>query len=255
MGPRAEKECTEKRAILSHEIGNMSEEWLPQLVRIPAGECLMGSDEGDEDERPVHRVYLDEFYIGARQVTNSEYERFVREAGHRVPALREFPAVVTDERRAMFRDLALPYVWPDGKAPPQRHNHPVTLVQYEDALAYCRWLGARTERPFRLPTEAEWEKAARGGFEGRRYPWGNDIDASRANFLPDPSLKPKHGTQAVGSYPPNGYDLYDMAGNVWEWVSDWYRADYYDLGEYRNPRGPDTGALRMVGAVPGSTTM
>jgi formylglycine-generating enzyme required for sulfatase activity len=120
------------------------------------------------------------------------------------------------------------------------------LVRYDDAVAYCEWLADTIERRVRLPTEAEWEKAARGGIEGRRYPWGDAIDATHGNFLNDPASKPTKGTRPTGTYAPNGYGLYDMAGNVWEWVSDWYDPDYYGLGESRDPRGPGVGQMRIV---------
>lgn len=111
---------------------------------------------------------------------------------------------------------------------------------------YCRWLSESSGRAFRLPTEAEWEKAARGGVEGHRYPWGNDIDESRCNFLVDPTMKSQRGTRPTGTFPPNPYGLCDVAGNVWEWVSDWYTGDYYSIAMPDNPAGPASGQMRIV---------
>jgi formylglycine-generating enzyme required for sulfatase activity len=101
----------------------------------------------------------------------------------------------------------------------------------------------RTVRP---PTEAEWERAARAGIDGQRYPWGNDIDAAHCNYLTDRSNKRQRGTRPTGTYPPNSFGLYDMCGNVWEWVSDWYSPDYYGMGEMRDPKGPEGGTMRIV---------
>jgi formylglycine-generating enzyme len=206
----------------------------------------MGAADAEEDERPVHRVYVSEFFIGRFPVTNDEYARFVRSTGHPAPAIRGLPLIAHGDRETLFRDSSAPYVW-HADLPPSGHaSHPVALVRYDDAVAYCEWLSSTTERKVRLPTEAEWEKAARAGSEGLRYPWGNDLDASRGNYLTDPSTRSERGTRPTGTYPPNAFGLYDVCGNVWEWVADWYSADYYGLGEMRDPRGPQVGNMRVV---------
>ena len=222
---------------------------LPELVRVPAGTFVMGSDQAAEDARPAHRVHLDEFLVGAQPVTNEDFARFVRATEYGRPDVRELPLIVTTggtEREQAFRQMAAPYAWAEGEPPGRLPHHPVTLVRLEDALAYCAWLASTIGRPIRLPTEAEWEKAARGGLEGRRYPWGDELDASHANYLPDLSLKAMHGSKPVRSFAPNAYGLYDMAGNVWEWVADWYDPHYYRNSPLRNPQGPPNGRLRVV---------
>jgi formylglycine-generating enzyme len=226
----------------------MREEPIPRFVRIPAREFAMGSDEGADDERPSHLVQVDTFYASAHPITVEQYAEFTRESGHGAPAIRDLPLVVTSTQESSFRELAAPYCWRGGEPPRERARHPVTMVTHADATAYCRWLSGRIGRLVRLPTEAEWERAARGERDGERYPWGDDVDASRANFLPDPALKRHRGTRPVGCYPPNDLQLYDMAGNVWQWVADWYRADAYRTrnGDQRNPRGPGHGTLRVV---------
>ena len=206
----------------------------------------MGSADGEPDERPVHRVTISEFFIGRFPVTQDEYARFVRATGHPVPAIRGLPLIAQGGRDTTFRELGLPYVWHDGEPPPGHGGHPVVLVRYDDAQAYCAWLSDALGRRVRLPTEAEWEKAARGGVHGQRYPWGNQIDTTRANYLSDLAIKRQRGTRPTGTYPPNAYGLYDVCGNVWEWVSDWYAADSYGLAEERDPRGPDAGTMRIV---------
>ena len=218
----------------------------PDLARIPAGDFLMGASNAQDDERPVHRVYVSEFFIARFPVTNDEYARFISATGHRAPSIRELPLIASGGRDGLFEELAAAYVWEDGHPPAGHGSHPVVLVPYDDAVAYCRWLSDALGRIARLPTEAEWEKAARGGTDGQRYPWGDDIDPSRGNFLSDPAVKNERGTRPTGTYPPNGYGLYDMAGNVWEWVSDWYASDYYSISDSRNPRGPESGSMRIV---------
>ncbi len=219
----------------------------PNLARIPAGEFLMGASAAAQDERPVHCVFVSEFYIGRFPVTDDEYARFVNATGYPAPTIDKLPLITSNGRDALFKELAAPYVWDSGGPPAGHGSHPVVLIRYGDAVAYCRWLSDVLERPVRLPTEAEWEKASRGGFEGQRYPWGDeDLDSTRCNFLTDPTAKRQRGTRPTGTYPPNAYGLYDIAGNVWEWVSDWYDADYYGAGEARDPHGPETGDRRIV---------
>jgi len=206
----------------------------------------MGAADAEEDERPVHRVYISEFFIGRFPVTHDEYSRFIRATGHPAPAIRTMPLITFGGRDAMFRENATPYVWDNDQPPAGHGSHPVVLVRYDDAVAYCQWLGDQIERRVRLPTEAEWEKAARAGADGLKYPWGNEIDPTRCNYLADVTVKRERGTRPTGTYPPNAFGLYDMCGNVWEWVSDWYAADYYGLGDVRDPKGPSSGTMRIV---------
>jgi formylglycine-generating enzyme required for sulfatase activity len=226
-----------------------SADLLPEFARIPAGNFLMGSDDSEDDERPAHLVHVEEFSIAVCPVTNAEYARFVKETDHRPPAIYELPIVVTagaKDREQTFRSAGQPYIWTGLEPPRDRLDHPVTLVRWDDAAAYCAWLSGKTGRAIRLPTEAEWEKAARGGLEGTRYPWGDRLDRNLANFLTDPAQRPARGTTPCGAYPPNGYGLFDVIGNVWEWVHDWYDPAYYSSSPERSPLGPRQGHLRIV---------
>lgn len=178
---------------------------MPEMVRVEGRWFLMGSNDGRDDERPVHRVRLDTFEIGSRQVTNAEYAAFLAATGE-----------------------APPPCWNDPRfsSPAQ----PVVAVSWFDAVRYCEWLGAA----FRLPTEAEWECAARGGVEGRTYPWGDEARAGEASRW-------QSGPEPVGRGEPNGFGLYDVCENVHEWCSDWYSNDYYSCAPEANPSGPHEG--------------
>ena len=189
------------------------------MVLIPAGEFQMGSDDAQagSDEKPVHRVYLDAFYMDTYEVTNAEYAAFLNAKGKHVDgAIKWFDLKDSDAHIEQV----------DGRyqAKSGYEDHPVIEVSWYGAMAYAAWVGKR------LPTEAEWEKAARGGLAGQKYAWGNTINPSKANYLLDVK-----DTVPVGSYPPNGYGLYDMTGNVWEWCLDAYDSHVYTNSPRRNP--------------------
>ena len=178
-----------------------------EMVLIPAGEFVMG----DEDEKTAHPVYLDAYYIDKYPVTNAQYRKFMEAAGGRAPLY-----------------------WNDARF--NQPSHPVVGTSWDDANTYAKWAGKR------LPTEAEWEKAARGGLMGKKYPWGDEPpDKALANFGGN-----EGGTTPVGKYSPNGFGLYDMAGNVFNLCSDFYQWNYYKGSPRKNPRGPGTGIYRVV---------
>ena len=187
-----------------------------EMVLIPAGDFQMGSNdsEADDDEKPVHTVYVDAFYMDKYEVTNAQFKAFVdanpQWQKDNIPIKYHFGGYLMDWRGNSY---------PSGKS-----NHPVVYVSWYAAMAYAQWAGKR------LPTEAEWEKAARGGLEGQQYPWGNTISSSLANY----SLY-VNKTTPVGNYGANGYGLYDMAGNVFEWCLDAYEMDFYASSPRRNP--------------------
>jgi formylglycine-generating enzyme required for sulfatase activity/serine/threonine protein kinase len=221
-----------------------------EMVFVPAGEFVMGSEELGDDERPVHRIYLDDFWIDRYEVTNERFARFVVETGYQTDAERRGRGWVWVDSE-----------WEEVEGADWRHpggpdtsiedkmDHPVVLTSWNDADVYCRWVGKR------LPSEAQWEKAARGT-DGRRYAWGEEFDSAQANTK---GWKMENGewrgsTTPVGSFSPQGdspYGASDMAGNVWEWVADWYGSDYYSLttdGENvaDNPPGPAAGTDKVL---------
>jgi len=196
------------------------------FVLIPAGEFLMGSNpqvdpDALENEQPQHRVHLDATWIGRNPVTNAQYAAFVQ-------ATKRSP----------------PRHWANGIIPDGEGDHPVVNVSWDDAAAFCGWVSKITQREVRLPTETEWEKAARGA-DGRFYPWGNEApDATRCNFA-----QREQGTTPVGKFSPHGdspYGCADMAGNVWEWCADWYAADAYSHAPAHHPQGPVSGKSRVL---------
>jgi formylglycine-generating enzyme required for sulfatase activity len=183
------------------------------FVPVPAGWFLMGADDGRDDERPVHRVWIDAFELAVHPVTVGEYRAFLDATSHEAP--REWTV--------------------HGS----RDDLPVVGVSWFDAQAFCRWLGGAGEE-VRLPTEAEWERAARGGRDGRQFPWGDDMPA----WVPEGGRGPLSGPWPVTRGVPNEFGLYGIAGNVHEWCADWYDAGYYARSPDRNPAGPAAGVRR-----------
>jgi formylglycine-generating enzyme len=256
----------------------------PGMAWVPGGEFSMGAadpralphggDHGMADARPVHRVYVDGFWMDKTEVTNAEFARFTKATGHvtvaeRKPRAEDFPGAPPENLVAgsvVFTPTAQPvplnnhYQWwryergaswrhPHGPGTDLRgkERYPVVHIAYEDAAAYAAWAGKR------LPTEAEWEFAARGGLSGKTYAWGDDFhpggawmaNTHQGRFpVEDKGEDGYRGIAPVARFAVEGYGLYDLSGNVWEWVSDWYRPDYYAqlaaAGVARNPPGPDT---------------
>lgn len=239
------------------------------MAWIPAGTFWMGAENGRDDEMPLHQVTLDDFWIDKTEVSNEQFAKFVEATGYvtvaeRKPDPKDFPgadpkmlvpgsvvfsppkeAVPLDDPSVWWR-----YVpganWRHPEGPDSNINgkekYPVVQVCWEDAAAYAKWAGKR------LPTEAEWECAARGGLDRQPYVWGKDKVPDgkwQANIwqgrFPNQNLGEDGftGLAPVASFPPNGYGLYDMAGNVWEWCADWYRPDYYAHSPEKNPPGPE----------------
>ena len=213
------------------------------MVLVPAGEFLRGSRTGDANERPARTLSLDAFAVDLTEVTVARFRTFVEATGHRTLAEREGWAWVWvgewGKGGKFVRTRGADWQHPKGPGSEPLPEHPVTQVSHQDAEAYCRWAGKR------LPTEAEWEKAARGP-DGRPYPWGGTFEVSRANTVGAADGFPE--VAPVGSFPSgvSPYGVLDMAGNVWEWTADWYRADYYVGAPARNPPGAPAGKTRVV---------
>ncbi len=256
------------------------------MAWIPGRDFLMGTNNETAmpNERPAHKVRVSGFWMDVHDVTNADFRRFVEATGYTTTAERkprwedlevQLPPGTPRPDDSVLVPGAMVFVgtktpvslrdysqwwhfvpganWRHPQGPESdivgKDDHPVVQVSYEDALAYAKWAGKR------LPTEAEWELAARGGLEQAIYDWGNDKSPNGKQLAniwdnqPNPfpvvgDTRIQVGTTAVGKFPPNGYGLYDMAGNVWQWVSDWYRADYFvlqakDSGLVVDPKGPD----------------
>ena len=254
------------------------------MAWIPPGSFDMGSEK-NQDEQPVHKVKLDGFWIGKYEVTNEQFANFSKDTGYKTIAERkpnpeDFPEIPPEE----FKNIkagSIVFTPPDEDIPVERlkaHNaflawwkyvdgaswrfpegqkkegagkkakHPAVHIAWYDALEYCNWLTRKTGIKHRLPTEAEWEYAARGGLKGKEYIWGDEQEPEgqimaniwQGRFPRENTNNAVYYTTApVGKFPPNGYGLFDMGGNVWEWCSDWYMPNYYRNSPVANPKGPN----------------
>ena len=202
------------------------------MVQIPSGKFWMGRAQASYldslslvprakmDDQPANNIYLDAFYLDKYEVTNADYARFIGVTGAKSP-----------------------WHWPQGKVPKGEEKFPVANVNWFEASAFCKWAGKR------LPTEAEWEKAERGGLDRQpsSLPQGPaNPDGGPVARGPVPAALNRLSSMPVGSFPPNGYGLYDMIGNVQEWTNDWYFANYYPFMPKKNPQGPETGQYKSV---------
>ncbi|HEU0038459.1 MAG TPA: formylglycine-generating enzyme family protein [Verrucomicrobiae bacterium] len=273
--------------------------WTNDMAWIPGGTFWMGAEDGQSDEKPVHEVSVDGFWMDKTEVTNEQFEKFARATGYvtiaeRKPNPKDLPGVPeenlvpgsivfsppsldelnrerTPAGHEPLKDYPMEnhFIWwryvagaswrhPEGPDSDirGREQHPVVHIAWDDAVACCKWAGKR------LPTEAEWEFAARGGLDRKRYVWGDELTPGgkwlaniwQGSFPLKNTLEDGfRGTAPVASFPPNAYGVYDMAGNVWEWCADWYLPDYYAHTPAKNPPGPDTsfdpnepGAMKRV---------
>ena len=211
------------------------------FVIVPGGAFKMGDNFGDGEprERPVHQVHVDTFYIGKFEVTNADWKKFQNDPLYDDVKLWPTGRVVPKDQSPYWTQAVN-----HGGATPGSDNYPVLGVNWDAATAYCNWLSIKTGKKYRLPTEAEWENAARGT-DQRRFPWGNTIDYDHANY----AGKQKFDTgMTVGSFPKgvSPYGAMDMGGNVMEWCSDWYSRSYYEVSPKKNPKGPEKGAYRVL---------
>lgn len=249
--------CAEKKLKTDIDLHSASSEKESQtaesqtkMVFIKGGEFLMGADDGMAHEAPVHKVSVKSFWMDAHEVTVAEFEKFVKATNYQTEAEKFGWSGVFDVKSGEWiKGDNATWLNPDGSGEKPLPDEPVTQVSWNDAARYARWADKR------LPTEAEWEYAARGGQVGKKYAWGDELRPEgkpAANWWQ--GTFPGRNTEEdgflkrapVGSFAPNGYGLYDMSGNVWEWTADWYWGDYYENSPTDNPKGAGFGTEKAM---------
>jgi len=227
-------QSAEGRRTRDSKCGRSGSRQCAPMVLIPAGTFRMGSERGSPAEHPEHIVDLSEFWMDMTPVTNRAFAEFAAETGYKTDV--ELAGSAWGFCEGRFQNVA-GLSWRVFAAP-DREEHPVVLVTWNDAVAYCDWAGVR------LPSEAEWERAARGGVDSAEFPWGDGVaNGDQSNFAGNPLGTP--ATLPVGRYAPNGFGLFDIVGNVWQWCSDWFSETYYAESPFSDPAGPPIGITRV----------
>ena len=265
---REPSEKTDTKVIVKKKTSAVSTD---SMIKLPGGKFLMGTNDEEgfpkDGEGPVREITLDPFYIDETTVTNFQFAEFIKATGYITEAEHYgwsfvFYGLLSEEDQKRDYQVAAPTPWwyavpraqwnhPEGKDSHvnERKDHPVVHVSWHDAQAYCQWIGKR------LPTEAEWEYAARGGLVQKKFPWGNDLTPGgehhcniwQGNFPDYNSLEDGFlGTAPAKSFKPNDFGLYNMAGNVWEWCNDWFSNDFHKTVPRKNPAGPQHGESKVM---------
>ncbi len=217
---------------------------MPEMVFVQGGAFKMGSNEGAVNEKPIHSVSVDNFYIGKYEITVVQFAAFIKETAYVTTAEREDSSHAYVDGNGKWQHGIY---WKHGVSgslhPSSEYNHPVIHVSWYDATAYCEWLSRKTNKKYRLPTEAEWEYAARGGNRTNEYKYSGSNNIGDIAWYYDNANKVTH---TIGTKQDNELGIFDMTGNVWEWCNDWYDAQYYQNSLSQNPLGAASGSFRVI---------
>lgn len=265
---RMPSEKTDDNVIVAKRTAAISAD---SMIKLPGGKFLMGTNDEEgfpaDGEGPIREISLDSFYIDETTVTNFQFAEFIKTTSYKTEAEQYgwsfvFYGLLSEEQQKEDYQVAAPTPWwcaiqgaqwnhPEGKGTniEERMDHPVVHVSWNDANAYCQWSGKR------LPTEAEWEYAARGGLVQKKFPWGDELTPGgkhrcniwQGNFPDYNNMEDGFlGTAPAKSFKPNNFGLYNMSGNVWEWCNDWFSKDFHKTGSRNNPRGPSNGESKVM---------